>query len=270
MSVTGEVGIDVREVTDEEVSRFRDKGWVMLRGLLSERAAAELLERAKQRMGETGEREVSEDKTLGKTLEHFRMYYKIDEEDGLFRALRTNREMGRNAARLFGRDMAIRSNTTLVAPKLPSALAGRISGAGKTDWHQDYNMPAICNTIGLWLALDEATPEMGTMRFREGSHRLGWLAPPALDWPAVEELPLSEPIHYRPGDATIHHQHIVHGAPENASDRARWAFIYSYFPAHAPYLGTPNPHTDGLGLTVGKPLDHPNFPVVYDPREQET
>jgi ectoine hydroxylase-related dioxygenase (phytanoyl-CoA dioxygenase family) len=265
MSVVDEVGIDVRGVTDEEVGHFREKGWVMLRGLISEEVAAELLARAKARMGETGEQEFADEKTLGRTTQHFRTYYKIDEEDTLFRALRTHRQMGHNAARLFGRDMRIRSNTTLVAPKLPSSLAGKISGTGKTDWHQDYNVPGICNSIGVWLALAEATAEMGTMRFHEGSHRLGWLAPPASEWPAVRALPLSEPLDYRPGDATVHHQHIVHGAPENASDQVRWAYIFSYFPGDAPYLGTPNPHTDGLGLEIGKPFDHPNFPLVYTP-----
>lgn len=265
MSVVDEVAIDVRHVSAEEIEQFRGKGFAMLRELISPDAAAALLARAKQRMGETAQSDVPDAKTLGKSLPDFRMYYRIDEEDPLYRALRTHPRMGANAAHLLGRDMAMRSNTTLVAPKLPSSLANTISGAGQTEWHQDYNVPAVCNSIGFWLALDEAAPEMGTMRFHEGSHRLGWLAPPAREWPAVRDLPVSEPLHYRPGDATAHHQHVVHGAPENHSDRVRWAFIFSYFPAHAPYLGTPNRHTDGLGLELGKPLDHPSFPLVYEP-----
>jgi hypothetical protein len=258
--------IAVRAVRDEEIAHFREKGWAMLRELVSPPAAHELLERAQARMGETAQRDdVPERNTLGRQATQFRTYYKIDEDDALFRALRTHPQMGANAARLFGRDMPIRSMTTLVAPKLPAALAEKTHGAGVTGWHQDFNAPAHGNTLGFWLALDDATPEMGTMRFREGSHRLGWLAPPVDDWPAVRELPLSPPLTLAPGDATVHAQLTVHGAPENRTDRTRWGYIFSYFPAHAPFLGMPSHHTDGLGLKPGRPLDHPNFPLVHQP-----
>ncbi len=217
-------------------------------------------------MGETAEREdIPEKNTMGRKLEQFRTYYKIDEEDDHFRALRVHPQMGRNAARLYGRDMAIRSNLTLVAPKLPNKLAGKLSGTGVTDWHQDGNVPATCNSIGFWLALDVATPEMGTMRFYEGSQKLGQLTPPVIEWPAVHELPLSPPLSLEPGDATAHAQLMVHGAPENTSDRTRWGFIFSYFPAHAPYNGAAMRAAQGLELELGKPLDHPAFPLVYSP-----
>jgi ectoine hydroxylase-related dioxygenase (phytanoyl-CoA dioxygenase family) len=265
MSVTEQVGINVRDVTDEEIAHFQEKGWVMLRSLISEEDAADLLQRAKQRMGDTAQGDVDLEHTLGRQSQQFRTYYKIDLEDPKFRALRTHRDMGHNAARLYGREMAIRSNTTLIAPKLPSSLAGEISGTGDTMYHQDHNVMGQTNSIAFWLALDEATPEMGTMRFRDGAHRLGWLTPPVLDWPQAQALRLAPPLTYRPGDATAHHQLMIHGAPENLSDRVRWAFIFSYFPAHTPFLGTPSAHTDGLGLEIGKPFDHPNFPLVYDP-----
>jgi hypothetical protein len=262
------VSIDVRGITEEEIAHFREKGWAHLRGLVSQDAAHELLRRAQERMGADAERDdVPERNTLGRVADQFRTYYKIDEDDTLFRALRTHPRMGENAARLFGRDMAIRSGTTLVAPKLPAKLAGTTHGAGVTGWHQDFNAPTHGNTIGFWLALDRATPEMGTMRFREGSHKLGWLAPPVEDWPAVHDLPLSESVTMAPGDATVHAQLTIHGAPENRTDSTRWGYIFSYFPAHATFLGMPSHHTDGLGLKAGQPLDHPNFPLVYEPSD---
>jgi ectoine hydroxylase-related dioxygenase (phytanoyl-CoA dioxygenase family) len=265
MATQERIQIEPRQVTDAEVAHFEDKGWTKLPGLISREAATDLLHRAQERMGEAAEAAFAPEKSFNRQTEQFRTYYKIDEEDEQFRALRLHPQMGANAARLYGRDMAVRVGMTLVAPKLPSKLAGTLDGTGKTEYHQDLNVPIHSNTIGFWIALDEVTPEMGSMRFREGAHKLGWLAPPVDDWPQVEELPLSPPLTLQPGDATAHHQYMIHGAPENTTDRTRWGFIFSFFPAHARYLGTPSHHTDGLGLEIGQPLDHPNWPVVYDP-----
>jgi hypothetical protein len=89
------------------------------------------------------------------------------------------------------------------------------------------------------------------------------------DWPRLQELPLSEPLTYHPGDATAHLTFAVHGAPQNLSDRPRWAYICAYLPADAPMLGIPSVFTDDFvvkgELEAGRPLDHPSFPVVYDP-----
>jgi hypothetical protein len=265
MATTERVRIEPRQVTQEEAAHFQEKGWVKLPGLISRAAAADLLHRAQERMGEAADASYAPEKSRGRTTSMFRTYYEIDEEDEQFRTLRLHPQLGRNAALLYGRDMPIRVGKTLVAPKMPSSLAGKSDGTGDTEAHQDYNVPIHGNTIGLWLALDEVTPEMGSLRFREGAHKLGWLAPPVLDWPRLAELPLSPPLTLEPGDATVHHQLMVHSAPENTTDRPRWGFIFSFFPADAAYLGTPSHHTDGLGLEIGKPLDHPNWPVVYDP-----
>jgi ectoine hydroxylase-related dioxygenase (phytanoyl-CoA dioxygenase family) len=91
-----------------------------------------------------------------------------------------------------------------------------------------------------WLALAEVTPEMGAMRFLSGVHREGPLGScfnedtgDVLEqYPKLTDLyPLSPPLHYQPGDATVHHGYMLHGAPPNETDAVRLAYLFSYVPA---------------------------------------
>lgn len=265
MSTVEQVSVDVREVTDEEIRAYHENGWTLLRGLISRDSAADLLAVLKEKMGEQGAR--MNTPSEARNLEAFAKWYQLDEESPLFRALRVNRQLGRNSALLMGRDMGIRSLTALAAVKLPSG-SDVDHGKGKTSWHQDHMAtPAKCSSLGFWLALDEITPEMGPMQFRNGSHREGLLAPPMEDWEFLNRYPLSEPLHLMPGDATAHSSLVVHGAGLNESDRPRWGYIINTFPAHAPYVPYPTIHTKGIEdeLTPGQPLDHPRFPLLYSP-----
>ena len=126
--------------------------------------------------------------------------------------------------------------------------------------------PAKCTSLGFWLALDEITPEMGPMQFRNGSHQAGLLTPPMEEWDLLEDYPLSEPLHLMPGDATAHSTSSSM-VPGSMIDRPRWGYIINTFPGNAPYVPYPTTHTEGIEdeLTAGKPLDHPRFPVIYAP-----
>jgi Phytanoyl-CoA dioxygenase (PhyH) len=266
VSTAEQVSVDVREVTDEEVRAYRENGWALLRGLISPESATDLLAVLKEKMGEHGDERMNTPANA-RNLEAFAKWYRLDDESPLFHALRYNRQLGRNSALLMRRDMPIRSLTALAAVKLPAA-SDVDHGKGKTSWHQDHMAtPAKCTSLGFWLALDEITPEMGPMQFRNGSHREGLLTPPMEDWELLNEYPLSEPLHLMPGDATAHSSLVVHGAGLNESSRARWGYIINTFPGDAPYVPYPTIHTKGIEdeLTPGQPLDHPRFPVLYSP-----
>jgi ectoine hydroxylase-related dioxygenase (phytanoyl-CoA dioxygenase family) len=266
MSIEKHVSVGVRGVTDEEVGIYRENGWVMLRQLISREAAADLLAVVKEKMGEQGDEHMNTPATA-RNLDAFAKWYRLDEDSPLFYALRYNSQLGRNSALLMRRDMPIRSLTALTAGKLPCASSVN-HGKGETKWHQDHmSTPAKCSTIGFWIALDEVTPEMGPMQFRNGSQREGLLTPPMESWDLLEDYPLSEPLHYMPGDATAHSSLVVHGAGVNSSERPRWGYIINTFPGDAPYVPYPTSHTDGIEdeLIPGKPMDHARFPVIYTP-----
>lgn len=128
--------------------------------------------------------------------------------------------------------------------------------------------------MNFWVALDEVTPEMGSMRFVSGAHREGPLGRPAPDesrhrWEprdTLEEYPkllelyeLSPPLHYQQGDATVHDGWMIHSAPPNESDRERWCYIAEFAAADVRWRD---------GKVFGKVdtsafLNAETYPVVY-------
>jgi len=273
--IHGDIG--VREVRDSEVVFYKQNGWVKLEGLISNELAGDLLARAHQRMGDSG---AAHKLRPGRDLVNntaWQDYHNIAEEDEVFGALAFGKVMGRNAQRLMARDVPVRAYSNLLAVKLGTKQGTTTHGTAKTDFHQDFCSVPLDRVgfLTFWIALDEVTPEMGAMRFYTGSHRLGSLG--RIKWfegremidvyPELgSECPLSPSLHYRPGDATVHHSLVVHGAPQNQTNRPRWPFIVSYFPADTKYTGGSSGseahQDDEHALRVGEPYSGPRFPQV--------
>jgi hypothetical protein len=262
------VRTEVRPATDDEVEFYRQNGWAFLPGLIDPMLAAKMLEHAQALMGELGDANKLRP-VMDQENKFFNTYYRPDMDDGLFRGVRMNASLGRNAALLLGRDMHIRSLTNFIAVKLPRDLETDKIGKGPTDYHQDHGaMPHRGESLVFWIALDDVTPEMGSMRFYNGSHTLGWLAGDPLDWPRLQACELSAPVQYKAGDATVHGTMVVHGAGENETTRSRWSYICNFFPHAAAWTGQEGRHTIGASeaLEADKPFpDHPYYPHVYDP-----
>jgi ectoine hydroxylase-related dioxygenase (phytanoyl-CoA dioxygenase family) len=161
----------------------------------------------------------------------------------------------------------------MIAVKLPSRGTIKTTvGRGPTDYHQDIGPnPTFGPGVNTWIALHDITPETGSVRFREGSHRLGVLSPPLSEWPQINKYQLSAPLFLSAGDATCHYTpSTVHGAHANTTNVPRWALVSLYIPAHSIYNGMRDNDTDPLyaanEITIGKELDHPLFPILYDPQ----
>ena len=100
-------------------------------------------------------------------------------------------------------------------------------------WHQDagYGWPGKANYRGLtcWLALSEATEEMGSLQFIPGSHKEGI----AEHVDATYKNPISGAlegmvdqhravvVEYGPGDVTFHHGRTLHYSCGNSTDKPR-------------------------------------------------
>jgi ectoine hydroxylase-related dioxygenase (phytanoyl-CoA dioxygenase family) len=259
----------IREVTDEEGEFFREHGWVRLDGLLSADLAAEILSRTKARMGENVDADMHDNREAIMTPQLralWKDWQNPAEEDDFFRALSQSAAMGRMGRQLLrGRDARWWSDSILC--KLPSE-----QGGARTPWHQDFpylSMDRI-GMLNLWTALVEMPPEMGTMRFLDRSHRLGPMGRiitrgedllELYPWIA-DEYEVTAPLALKPGDATVHDWMLVHAAPPNETEQPRWAYINSMFPADALFTGAQQRRTDGLGLEVNQPFDHPRFPLL--------
>ncbi|WP_433254891.1 phytanoyl-CoA dioxygenase family protein [Streptosporangium sp. CA-135522] len=262
----------VRDLTDDEVAFFEDNGWVRLPRLVDPDHVALLRKRALEHLRERPRAVASPvDQAFGQSRD-------IAETDEHFRKLALAPALGRGATRMLRGVSGVRVQVTNLLIKEPQrGLPGtrdpeRPGGHGATEFHQDFPwMPMDRSAmLTVWLALVDVPADMGSLRFYGGSHRYGLLGRSFTrdgddqlsqhSW--LGRLDLSPPLDLAAGDATAHHALTVHGAAANRRDTARLSFTVTYFDADALYTGTPYRQTDGLGLAVNQPFEHPGFPVV--------
>ena len=272
----------VRPITDHEVAFFVQNGWVLLKGLVPPDQCRAMLERGKARLAPHLEAahldldapggdhmKVASAGTEG-TVSNLAQWLEWRgpvraAHEAVFEAVTLSSTMGHNVQRLLERNRPMRVYHDIFVCKLPDEASTR------TDWHQDAtNFALDRNVLTCWIALDEITPDQGPVQFFSGSHRQGLLGgiPSHHDFDLVDEYPelarfLVSPAHHlQPGDCTVHHGLVVHGAGANRTPRPRWSYLASYFPADARYTGAPNHDTDGFGLKRGDTLDDPSFSLV--------
>jgi hypothetical protein len=253
---------------------------VLLRELISPELAAHALAQVKdaiidapsveRKRGPVAE---GEKKSSIADIGQWRDWHFLGRDDHIepFRSIAYSKEIGHNAQRFIGRDVPINYHADMMAVKMP---AGE-KASGPTGFHQDWvNFPFDRGGFHtFWFALDEITPEQGAMRFYEHSHEEGPLGRMGLNgglpvdeyYPQIKErYQLSPPIHLNPGDATVHNGMVIHGAPENSTDKPRWVFLCSYHPADTCYTGAPHHiFSQDLGLEIGKPIKNDLFPPIY-------
>jgi ectoine hydroxylase-related dioxygenase (phytanoyl-CoA dioxygenase family) len=278
MAVQTEVPVRMREVNEDEVAFYQERGWVLLRELIPPELAAEALSKVQEAIEsapsvERSVHQMAESKYHIADGPQWRDWHFLARDDRLepFRSIAYSREIGRNTQLLLGRDVPVNYHADLMAVKMPAGA----KASGPTGFHQDWvNFPFDrVGFLTFWFALDRITPEMGAMRFYEGSHHGGPLGKTFVDGRRLpldeyyldlpDRYPLSEPISLEPGDATVHNGMVVHGAPENSTDRPRWVFLSSYHPADTCYTGAPHHiFSRELGLEVGKPIRHELFPAI--------
>lgn len=258
-----------RAVTAQEIAHYREHGWAKLPGFLDPDLARTLLAMAKARMGEDG---------TGNAISPMQQPFFNPEatrglEDPILRPLIEG--IGRNAKALMQRreGLGVRYFGDMFAAKLPVAKETRHPGAGATYFHQDFMNWALDRSGGMtfWIALEDLAPESGTMQFSSGSHRMGALGHYRSyddgdifdDFPELRrDCPLSGPLAYAAGDATVHSNLTVHGAGENLSDKPRWTYIVIVNPADARWNGAPPEAFSTSGMEFLQELDDARFPLV--------
>jgi hypothetical protein len=267
----------IRTVTDQEVAHCRDHGWVRLDQLISADVAAELLERAKVIMGPDASQHVGRPEIDALNVP-WQDHHNVIEEDPSFAAVGLSAKMGENAQRLMRRDVGVLLYNNDLAVKIGTKQGPSAQASAPTHFHQDGAPLPIdrAGRIAFWIALDHITPEMGLVRYVDSSHHLGSLGYLAADqrplfdvYPELQEMSLTEPMAFKPGDAAAHTMYTVHDAPANETDRPRWSFIISYIPSDTIYTGsktvsqgTQNKITRA-GLAAGEPFGGPAYPRVF-------
>jgi phytanoyl-CoA hydroxylase len=113
-------------------------------------------------------------------------------------------------------------------------------------WHQDhayFNLPEGTPVIGVWISLDEATPENGCMHFLPGKHKDGpvphWNR---RDWQICDSDILRQsgqvatPL--EAGGCVIFDGLTPHGTPDNRSNTRRRAIQWHYVKKGTPRITT--------------------------------
>ncbi len=114
-----------------------------------------------------------------------------------------------------------------------------------TPWHEDSTywdgristMAGICT---VWLAIDRATPENGSMGVIPGTHQNGFSQYEAVDAganifdsqikPELVDLDKAVYMTLEPNECSLHEARIIHGAQANTSPHRRAGYTMRYFP----------------------------------------
>ena len=147
------------------------------------------------------------------------------EENPALKALAEDPSLIRVAGRILGGKPELYQDMALIKPP----------GGREKPWHQDrayFNLTQTTRILGVWIALDEATPENGCMQVVEGGHRQG----PRVhfmrrDWQICDSEVARLPrvaIPMGAGGCLLFDALLPHGTPANRTDRQRWAVQYHY------------------------------------------
>jgi phytanoyl-CoA hydroxylase len=133
-------------------------------------------------------------------------------------------------------------------PESALSAAGKgNSNMGRTGWHQDAAVvlehAEVSPILTVWVAMTDATPEMGCMQAVAGSHQWKNLGkhcpgrmgkgeiyiPPTLvdDYPKVD-------LAVRAGGVVLLHKKTWHGAGPNLTENIRWSFDLRFQPPQYP------------------------------------
>jgi ectoine hydroxylase-related dioxygenase (phytanoyl-CoA dioxygenase family) len=253
-------------ITEADVEFYRTNGWVRANKLISPETARVLYDRIRE-LGPSLVKDSSKTLLLNNKTEAAHRIYDdptwIDED---FRAAATSPRVVDFAKSLIGTDR-VRFFRATCFEKPPTA-----GGGIATTLHQDFPYLPVdrSGSIQIWIALSHIPASMGTLQFISGTHRaVGSLGRVNADDEEQEmlskrlgpDVSLSDPFDLEAGDATAHNDLTVHYAGPNHAAEPRIAFAVVYMRPDAKYTGASYYATDGLGLEIGKPLDHDRFPV---------
>lgn len=117
-------------------------------------------------------------------------------------------------------------------------------------WHQDgaYNGVSPPEVLTVWVALSDASVEMGCMKMLKGSHRHGLrvhvdkksehnLLTRGQQIEILEKVQVID-LALKAGEMSVHHTHAVHSSEPNRSDQRRVGIMSTYVPTHCRYIGT--------------------------------
>ncbi|MCB1205954.1 MAG: phytanoyl-CoA dioxygenase family protein [Verrucomicrobiae bacterium] len=244
--------------TEEEVARYRDDGFLIVRSLFSKEEIEVLGSTARSDHALDAAATALDDGEGNKV----RLSLWNHPGDGIYGAFARCRRVVDSVEQLLGGEV-YHYHSKMV---LKDALVG-----GAWAWHQDYGywyqngvlFPELCSVM---IAVDAATRENGCLEVLRGSHRMGRInhilsgEQAGADRERVAEAEKRLEKVYctmESGDAVFFHANTLHASGPNHSEHPRWAMICCYNAAwNDPYKESHHPRYTPLAkLDDGAILD---------------
>jgi ectoine hydroxylase-related dioxygenase (phytanoyl-CoA dioxygenase family) len=220
---------DLKNVSQDNIDEFRDKGHTLIEGVLNAdeiEIYRPIIVNAADRYN-TEERKLEERDTYGKAFLQIMNLWQNDEDTRKFVLAK---RMAKIAADLMGVEN-VRLYHDQALFKEP--------GGGPTPWHQDqYYWPIdTFNTITMWMPLVDIDVDMGMLTFASGSYTQGSIFNYEIsdesdsafaDYVKEHNFPISRADTMKAGDATWHRGFTMHHANGNNSAKRREVMTIIY------------------------------------------
>ena len=247
-------------VNDQDVTMFRERGYLRVRNVLSKKEVADFRQLAEDnRQQAMAARNDYRDETLHRVVNAWR-------QDPAFKAITFHPAISAVAGQLAGEPLRLWHDQVMIKP---SHNGTTFMHQGQSNW--SHHCRPDSTAITAWIALVDVPLEAGCMGYIAGSHKR-WnlgpqmghvdsffdLAPDLIDAP-VEFVPL------KAGDVAFHHANTVHCAAGNEIGYDRIAATINFMDCRTTFRDSPHAITDGLGYVDGQLLDDDElFPIMTD------
>jgi len=224
--------------SEGQLEQFREAGFFLTErmfddGLLDRIAVDFERLRAEQdaAIRESGERD-------GISLEGRNFIFTVDEKSAAGRELCTSAGLVEMAIKLVGPDLRLYWN---------QAVTKAAKSGASFSWHQDsgYHPIEPLEYLTVWIPLEDATVENGTIWVLPGSHSLGLQEHIADDrtgdMVGFEGEEEGIPVEVPKGSAAVFSSLLMHRSGPNTSSKPRRAYVVQYSPTYAidPTTGKP-------------------------------
>jgi phytanoyl-CoA hydroxylase len=210
-------------IDDAAVAQYHRDGFLAVRNALPPADVAAALESLESLLADSGNAPLQREREI----DAVRKVLDPADHDPVVRALASDDRIAGAVRRLLRRpDVDVWKTQALLKPP---------GGGREKPWHQDnafFNLKPGSPIMGVWLALDEATPTNGCMHVIPGSHRAG----PVVhfvrrdlqicdtDVRVTEQVAVPLP----PGGILFFDGLLHHGTPANRTDTTRRALQFHY------------------------------------------
>lgn len=232
----------IEAIGDNDLQRFAVDGYLAVRNVLAAREIDDVLDGLSHVLAHPGRADVQYESWAADRVETASGAERMDlvrrcmgfvTEDPRLRTLATDERILDVVRRLTGsEDLAMFQDMALLKPP---------GGGREKPWHQDnafFDYEPGTPIVGVWIALDPATPENGCMHVIPGSHVEGAVVHfKRRDWQLCDDevdVARDTVVPLPPGGALFFHGLLHHGTPANRTGTRRRAVQLHYLPAATP------------------------------------